>query len=227
MAGVGRRTQYRKHVTGSLLNEYPVPDFANGERIAKVCSCQGGNQFHVCVAKPSLSSVSDSSLDDENDNHGNEAILQLAILPNKFHKLVWIKRNDFVIVRGSQEQSSISPKFESSNGVRYMIMHILYKDQIKYLKDEGVWPSNDPLFTETSSEAMKVNNNNLQTNRKSHSTCDGSSTADGADDIPPDKYSSDKETLDDEYLINTNRLSRIQLEDSDDEDHSIDDSDKD
>ena len=66
MAGLGRRTHYRKHLTDSVLFDKPEPQ--ENERIAKVVATRGSNQFDVLVAS-SKNSV-------------------LAILPTKFNKLV-------------------------------------------------------------------------------------------------------------------------------------------
>ena len=62
---------------------------------------------------------------------GSEAI-ELAILPNKFKSLIWVKRNDFVIVeRVTDEETK----------VKYSIRYILNKQQIKHLRNQGKWPS--------------------------------------------------------------------------------------
>ena len=51
-------------------------------------------------------------------------------MPTKFRKNVWIKRGDFVLV---------SP-IEEGDKVKAEIITILYKDQIKYIKNEKLWP---------------------------------------------------------------------------------------
>jgi probable RNA-binding protein EIF1AD len=216
MSGVGRRSQYRKHLTGTLLNELPVPDFSCGERIAKVYGSKGGNRFDVLLAdppeilSPASATVVIQCATNKNDNLEDERVPQLAMLPNKFHKLVWIKRNDFVIVRGSLEQSAVS-KVESSSGVRYMITHVLYKDQVKHLKDEGLWPINDPCFSDPKSqEELTMTYNEVKS--------DGD-IEESTDNILSDGYSTEEDTSQDhdEYLINTNRLARIRIVDSDDD----------
>ena len=80
MAGLGRRTHYRKHLTDSVL--YDLPEPKEDERIAKVVATRGGNQFDIILAST--------------EGGGNNPS-GLAILPTKFHKLVWVKRNDYVI----------------------------------------------------------------------------------------------------------------------------------
>lgn len=231
MAGVGRRSQYRKHLTGSLLTDFPVPDFTRGERIAKVYSSRGGNQFDILLADPpqitSPPTIQPSN-HDENERVRGERVPQLAILPNKFHKLVWVKRNDFVIVRGSQEESAIS-KVECSSGIRYMITHVLYKDQVKYLKEEGCWPTNDLLF----SEIIEAGNDDVDGRTRIqqelavryNTTCgemNGYDEDDSDEESSDNIHSNDEDTSrdHDEYLVNTNRLARIRIVDSDDEDSS-------
>eukprot|EP00088_Acartia_fossae_P008021 TRINITY_DN13777_c0_g1_i3.p2 TRINITY_DN13777_c0_g1~~TRINITY_DN13777_c0_g1_i3.p2 ORF type:complete len:176 (-),score=70.89 TRINITY_DN13777_c0_g1_i3:1845-2372(-) len=55
----------------------------------------------------------------------------LVSMPTKFRKNVWIKRGDFVF---------ISP-IDEGDKVKGEISTVLYRDQIKYLKKEGAWPS--------------------------------------------------------------------------------------
>ena len=134
MSGLGRKTHYRKHLTDSVLNDLPEP--SETERIAKVVATRGGNQFDIVVAN------------DSNKAGGEES--QLALLPTKFHKLVWVKRGDFVIVQTGEIQSSeADQKVDGDDvvkGVRFIISHILYKDQVKHLKSKGLWPDNDSNF---------------------------------------------------------------------------------
>merc|ERR1719330_1516074 len=84
---------------------------------------------------------------------------QLSILPTKYRKLIWLKRNDYVICEcaeddqvnsiGSSKKDHDSNNSTNNNenptntiegGIRYMITHILYKDQIKHLKEKKLWP---------------------------------------------------------------------------------------
>lgn len=115
MAGAGRRSHYRKHLTDHVLNDLPIP--TSSQRIAQVRATRGGNQFEICVEEKE----------------------QLALLPTKFHKLVWVKRGDYVIVdKGEDILQELEGEY--TGGVRFMIAHLLYKDQVKHLKNEGLWP---------------------------------------------------------------------------------------
>jgi probable RNA-binding protein EIF1AD len=132
MSGLGRRSHLRKHVTDSVLNQFPEP--SHGEHIAQVMGSRGGNVLEILVP---------AAPEDTNTIH-NDTSMELAILPTKFRKLIWVKRGDFIIVGGDdttkaapQEQQQPSTK----NKVRYMVRHILYKDQISHLKSLKLWPS--------------------------------------------------------------------------------------
>lgn len=51
MSGAGRKSAYRKSVTEEVLNSFPEPDVAAGERVAQVVQSRGGNilQVHGCA----------------------------------------------------------------------------------------------------------------------------------------------------------------------------------
>ncbi|KAK6182866.1 hypothetical protein SNE40_010454 [Patella caerulea] len=66
----------------------------------------------------------------------------LVSMPTKFRKNVWIKRGDFIIVN----------PIEEGDRVKAEIVTILYKDQIKYIKQEGKWPEQ---FNEVENEDLK------------------------------------------------------------------------
>lgn len=54
----------------------------------------------------------------------------LISMPSKFRKNVWIKRGNFVIVDPIAEGNKVCAE----------IVHILYPEQVKHLKKEGLWP---------------------------------------------------------------------------------------
>ena len=76
MSGAGRKSGYRKSVTDGFLNELPLPEEGKSA-VAQVGAPRGSNVFEVLLPDGSQS---------------------LALMPNKFKKLIWVKRNDFVIV---------------------------------------------------------------------------------------------------------------------------------
>ena len=224
MAGLGRRTHYRKHLTDSVL--YDLPEPKEDERIAKVVATRGGNQFDIILAS---SKGSDA---------GNQS--GLAILPTKFHKLVWVKRNDFVIVQtgvdkqeADEENSTGKPEDQEGDskenkssddanetGIRFIINHILYKDQVKHLISKGLWPKHDPEFSETGSA-----NNGPATDPNTKTDDDGvfHNTEDSYDDgIVYAEYDMDN---DDDLFVNTNRIARLEIQDSESEEESSDEED--
>jgi probable RNA-binding protein EIF1AD len=184
MAGLGRRTHYRKHLTDSVLHDLPEP--AADERIAKVMSTRGSNQFDILVA-------------------GAESRTpKLAILPTKFHKLVWVKRNDYVIVRTAADaEEEPTAASAAEGGVRFMISYILYKDQVKHLQSKGLWPD-DPDF-ELGAGAI------IDDQGEPEEEDDGIVYNTGYDD---------DEENDDDLFVNTNRVGKLEIQDSSDEESS-------
>jgi hypothetical protein len=115
---------------------------------------------------------------------------ELVMMPNKFKKLIWIKRGDYLIVGTSTSVSSAdaagletataslastitatitsasggtgvgssgsSGSGGSSSGVKYMVRHVLSKDQVKHIKAEGCWPWVDEV-TAAGADAEQVN----------------------------------------------------------------------
>lgn len=110
MSGAKRRSQYRKNVTTEFLSGDIEPK--DGELIAKIVGNRGGSIFDV-----------------ELENGASSA----AFMPNRFKNMIWVKRNDFVIVVGTQSEDDKAVDFE--------ISHILSGDNIKYLVSIEKWPS--------------------------------------------------------------------------------------
>ena len=163
---------------------------------------------------------------------------QLAFLPTKFKKLIWIKRNDFVIVEcGDEEAEEIQQKFEKDSssgggGFRYAITHILYKDQVKHIKAKGLWPM-DPFFAEDDQESYvspmrESPTKSVKQNR--YSTSD-SYTKESEDDDSQEEaknnggmYEDNGIVFDDplgnDLMLNTNRISTLRVDESSSEDDS-------
>jgi probable RNA-binding protein EIF1AD len=201
MSGLGRRTHYRKHLTDAVLNNFPEP--AQNERIAKVVSTRGSNQFDLIVApKDPCADI--------------ETTPQLAILPTKFRKLVWLKRNDYVICSCVEEDESD----RTTDGIKHMIEHILYKEQIKHLKEKGFWPKHS-LFADA--EELKQSDNEigviLNQEKQWNDTV-------GSDEESESSQSDDgiiyNDEHDDTYYCNMNRIAKLKVEDSSDEDSEED-----
>jgi probable RNA-binding protein EIF1AD len=187
MSGLGRRSHLRKHVTDSVLNQFPEP--SHGEYIAQVMGSRGGNVLEILV--PAASEDTDTCT----NGSQKEASQELAILPTKYRKLIWVKRGDFIIVGGDDttkasldEQQQQQPS--SKNKVRYMVRHILYKDQISHLKSLKLWPSQF-----------------LQQEEEQDKTDDKASTEREDDD------DDDGDSLENDLFVNTNHLAKLCVHD--------------
>ena len=163
---------------------------------------------------------------------------QLAYLPTKFKKLIWIKRNDFVIVEcGDEDSEEKEEKYSSSGGggFRYAITHVLYKDQVKHIKARGLWPT-DPFFADDDHSSSACCAGDIPIPTKSgqqnlNSTSDVLPQFGGGDDDDSVEESNDggtyedngivfDDTIGDELMSNTNRISTLRVEESSSEDDS-------
>lgn len=193
MAGLGRRSHYRKHLTDAVLHDLPEPE--EGECVAKVVATRGGNQFDVLVAN--------------NDEP------QLAILPTKFNKLIWVKRGDFCIVRTGEDANDDEETEErdSFSGIRYLVTHILYKDQIKHLKSKNLWPDDKEFNSLEENRKDKEEQEHASANEEEHEH-EEEEDVQHADD---DGIVYDTGYGDELLFVNTNRLATLQIEDSESE----------
>mmetsp|Transcript_3457 Transcript_3457/g.7610 ORF Transcript_3457/g.7610 Transcript_3457/m.7610 type:complete len:278 (-) Transcript_3457:1188-2021(-) len=274
MAGLGRRSHYRKHLTDAVLNDLPEPDESIGQRIARVIGTRGGNMFDVVVAplssnkeladKEATNGARQSKDEEEilvspstTDENGSDKQLQstetsepppihiiqrapqLAFLPTKFRKLVWIKRNDFVIVQCGEEeneekrQQNADQKDSSSGGFRYVITNILYKDQVKHIKIKGLWPM-DPFFADEESSSgaaglkgdteTKSDGKDGDKGEKDELYQDNNDEQDGEaydrDGTYEDNGIVFDDPLGDDLMVNTNRIATLRVEDSSSEEDS-------
>lgn len=110
----------------------------------------------------------------------------LVSMPTKFRKNVWIKRGDYVLI----------DPIEEGDKVKGEIVTILYKDQIKYIKEEGKWPT---VFDDN----IKSSDNNMIPD----------------DLLPPSDSDSDNEGLADK-VVNANRQQMVMYEEEEEEDSS-------
>jgi probable RNA-binding protein EIF1AD len=168
------------------------------ERIAKVVATRGGNHFEILLASS-----------DEKEALSDERKSVLAMLPTKFRKLVWLKRNDFVIVYTGEEDDAQDDDDAAAaaavTGIRYIISHILYKEQVKNLQVKGLWPVNDLEFGDGSVDGI------------AELGLEGSEGEDAADDAPDDGIVYDTGMQeDDDMFVNTNRPGQTHMPDSSD-----------
>ncbi|XP_078392902.1 putative RNA-binding protein EIF1AD [Cetorhinus maximus] len=110
----------------------------------------------------------------------------LASMPTKFRKNIWIKRGDFLIVDPIKEGDKVKAEINS----------ILYKEHIKQLRKEGLWPAS---FSDPVTESTVSNPKTDSSNRGSEEE----SEEDSADDS--------------DLFVNTNRRNYEYSESEDDE----------
>jgi len=236
MAGLGRRSHYRKHLTDSVLNDLPEPKWPH-ERIAQIVGSRGGNFFDILV------SPSSELLQQSSKELPPQCKSRLALLPTKFRKLVWVKRGDYVIVHcGDDDESqnaeeptrqentrnefkTLEEKKEEETkekGVRYMIQHVLYKEQVKHLKSKGLWPNvfNDDTHEYTTNSHSVDNTDELVGNETTQRKDDD---ADLDDTYEEDDISHDYLNQDDLLMnANTNRMAHLAVYDDSEEESSSD-----
>ena len=218
MAGLGRRTHYRKHLTDSVLFDTPEPNPPHSQ-LAKILATRGSNQFDVKLA---------------NAKTGQQ---ELAILPTKFRKLVWLKRNDYVIVETVHDEddndhnnvdTTAPSSTNDSGGIRCMISHILYQDQIKHLISKGIWPTDDPDFVVDDRKVMDAAGSQSQPQAAEDGIVyddayirneDIAEGEDGDFGSEEDALSGDDPLL----FVNTNRLARLTVQDSSSDEDEDDD----
>mmetsp|Transcript_81958 Transcript_81958/g.160757 ORF Transcript_81958/g.160757 Transcript_81958/m.160757 type:complete len:178 (+) Transcript_81958:39-572(+) len=117
MSGSGRKSQYRKSVTDSFLNDDYVP--TESEKIVKVLGNRGDNTFEV---------------------HTETGEKVLARLPKKFNKLIWIKTGDYVVIEMTVTEA-VEDEVTPTDREQYSINHILSKPNVKFLKNKSFWPN--------------------------------------------------------------------------------------
>jgi len=83
----------------------------------------------------------------------------LVSMPNKFRKNVWIKRGDFVVVN----------PIEEGDKVKAEICTILYKEQIKYIKAEKLWPAGFEKAEEVHQDFSKLTLKETESNSEEDS----------------------------------------------------------
>lgn len=129
MSGSKRKSQYRKSVTTNYLQTNITLE--EGDEVARITCSRGANLFEIEVS--------------------NDLKNGLGLLPNKFRNLIWIKRNDFVIVTITSQPDNnevVTDAPAKSSGAdlqssmkRYEVKEILNAEHIKHLKSSNQWPS--------------------------------------------------------------------------------------
>jgi len=151
----------------------------------------------------------------------------LVSMPTKFRKNVWIKRGDFVIVEPIEEGDKVQAE----------IIVILYRDQIRYIKKENLWPtafdSNDVI--DKSPSPFPHGSSSDVSERQSSSPApvgdEGKKLTTGgvpSDMLPPSDSEDEDYNSDEEFLVvNPNRPQAPVYESSSEEDESEEEEEED
>jgi probable RNA-binding protein EIF1AD len=97
-----------------FLNGFPLPE--ENEHIAKVLNSRGTNILELQMSNGDI---------------------ELSILPNKFKKLIWVKRNDYVIVSSYEDNGNNNSTNDCK--VKHVIKYILNSEKIAYIKSKNLW----------------------------------------------------------------------------------------
>jgi len=103
----------RKYLKNTALSDLPEPK--DGEEIVKAIALPGGNIVEV--------------------DCGNGGSTYIASIPAKFNKMIWISKGTFMIVRKAEQNETASSR------VVGLVTSVLFEDQIKHLKERGLWPA--------------------------------------------------------------------------------------
>lgn len=130
MSGAGRKSQYRKGVENSFLYGLPVPE---------------ANEFIMQITDTRYCTPSTLKLLKSHSFRGSNifevrspsGVTELTLLPKKFHKLIWVKRGEYVIVLREVDEKVE----ETSSKVRSVIQHVLTREQIRHLERLNLWPT--------------------------------------------------------------------------------------
>jgi len=102
----------RKHITLDSLQNFPTP--SPDEKVVQVIELRGSNVCEIVHT---------------NGDH------VLCTIPKKFHKLIWIKKGNYLIVRNPPELANLG-----NRKIKAVVLHVLFPPQIKYLVKENLWP---------------------------------------------------------------------------------------
>lgn len=139
----------RKHLVNEVLDDFSLP--ARNQQIVQVVRI-GGNNLHE-VKTPDGSSF-------------------LVSMPVKFRKIIWLKRNDYILVENIPEGVKVKAE----------MVRPLSLEHIKYFKQQGVWPYESDCEKVTPDESeIFVNTNRIRNqNSKNTDSTDSDSSSSGS-----------------------------------------------
>ncbi|KDO27491.1 hypothetical protein SPRG_20336 [Saprolegnia parasitica CBS 223.65] len=131
----------------------------------------------------------------------------------QYRKLIWIRRGDFLIVSGADD--------DKKGAVNFSVEHILYKDQIKNLKAKDLWPDvfvEDETKREYDESLSALTDKVADVSMGSGKVDKFGNTIEGAaDDESEEADDSESDNDDDLMFVNRNRMGGhyAHVEDSD------------
>ncbi|KAJ3052647.1 putative RNA-binding protein eif1ad [Rhizophlyctis rosea] len=131
----------RKQTARQVLTELPLP--TDAQLVGKVLETRGGGVYDVVYY----------------DKLGNEQ-KTLISLPTKFRKLIWVKRGSYIIF----ELLDAKTKIEGE------IVHVLFPEHIKNLRNQGLWPSH--FDTSSDEDPSSTKPDEAEQSGSEHSTDD-------------------------------------------------------
>ncbi|KAI8816423.1 uncharacterized protein EV422DRAFT_545955 [Fimicolochytrium jonesii] len=102
----------RKQTSQAALEALPLP--GPSALVAKILNNKGGGNYEVALPNTVHSAT--------------------VSMPQKFRNVVWVKRGSYVLVELGGEESRAAR-------VDGEILHVLMPDQVKHIKNQGLWPS--------------------------------------------------------------------------------------
>ena len=156
MSGAKRRSGYRKGVEAVLLHGDVEP--APGQRLATLLKPRGSNIMEVRV---------------EPSHAGGACEIALALLPARFHKAIWVKRGDALLLAEPSASAAVAAAAAAAAAVagelpaaaaagsggagpRFLIHTVIYPDQLRALRASGRWPAALDLAEEAAASAEAV-----------------------------------------------------------------------
>lgn len=192
-----------------LLEDERTPQ--DNEFIVSIVGNRGDSTFVIQFPTNNTTTSSSSSSEAYTLN-----ITELANLPKKFNKLIWIKTGDYVIVEDNAYRSGVALSTSSicntdsisssnlginttvetttvnSSKVGFTITHILSKNNIKYLKANNLWPfiKNDQVQDVPSGKGLRKDMHMLMPDDHNPYLRDYEECGDEYDDAEPEVYDS-------------------------------------
>ena len=117
----------RKHVFLEAINNFTLP--TQNQSIVRVIQQEWFNNKKNLFFTFNLFKIKGPRGNNLHDVETPSGENYIVTMPVKFRKSVWTKRGDYVIIESIEE----------GNKVKAEIIHILNKEQIRYMKSQNVW----------------------------------------------------------------------------------------